>query len=179
MPRRPSKAARLRRGRSANKLANALERRRRRGLSFEVLEDRRLLAAWDGGGNGTSWHDALNWVDDVLPATGEDIVIGEAFAGTTIQITQHVSVDELNSAASLALPSGTLSVQGLSLVSGALALTGGTLYVDGNLTLTGENLWTSGILAGNGALNIATEASLTLSGSSPKYLSLTLENSGE
>ena len=39
---------------------------RRQRLNLEPLEDRRMLAqiAWDGGGDGTSWTDPLNWDSD-------------------------------------------------------------------------------------------------------------------
>jgi len=181
MPRRTSKAARRRGVRSATQTArrgtNLRDRGRRRGLSFELLEDRRLLAVWDGGG-GTSWHDPLNWTGDVLPAAGEDIVIGAAFSGAVIQITQPITVGALNSAASLSVLSGTLNVSAASVVSGAFALSGGTLSGAGDLTLTGESSWTHGTMLGSGKLIVAADAEFSLSGGSSKYLSRFLEIAG-
>ena len=31
--------------------------------------------AWDGGGNGTSWHDPLNWAPNGLPQPDEIVCI--------------------------------------------------------------------------------------------------------
>lgn len=47
--------------------------------ALELLEPRLVLAVaeFDGGsgGTGTSWHEPANWVGDVLPASGDDVVI--------------------------------------------------------------------------------------------------------
>ncbi len=42
------------------------------------LEQRTLLAMvnWDGGGDGRSWLDPLNWSADALPGRGDDVRIG-------------------------------------------------------------------------------------------------------
>ena len=48
-----------------------------RRFAAEALESRRMFAAvsWDGGGNGTSWTDALNWSNNALPGAGDDVTI--------------------------------------------------------------------------------------------------------
>jgi autotransporter-associated beta strand protein len=42
-------------------------------LSYQALEDRRLLAirVWDGGGLTNNWTNANNWVNDVAPVAGD------------------------------------------------------------------------------------------------------------
>ena len=35
----------------------------------------RTQIKWDGGGDGTSWTDNLNWVGDVLPGTGDSVLL--------------------------------------------------------------------------------------------------------
>ncbi|GIV40449.1 MAG: hypothetical protein KatS3mg033_2249 [Thermonema sp.] len=42
---------------------------------------------WDGGGDGTSWHDPLNWTDDALPTIEDAIVIDHRYVAATINIT--------------------------------------------------------------------------------------------
>src|SRR5690349_10625040 len=48
-----------------------------RSLRMEHLEHRNVLAAvsWDGGGNGTSWSDPLNWSTNSLPGLNDDVLI--------------------------------------------------------------------------------------------------------
>ncbi|HEY7153587.1 MAG TPA: hypothetical protein VH575_06480, partial [Gemmataceae bacterium] len=58
---------------------------------LEVLEDRLVLDAYTfvgaaGGGDGTSWNQALNWANltnpDIIavPSGGDDVTIGPGFA---------------------------------------------------------------------------------------------------
>lgn len=42
---------------------------------------------WDGGGDGTSWHDPANWTDDALPTIEDAIVIDHRYVAATINIT--------------------------------------------------------------------------------------------
>src|SRR4051794_15598884 len=55
----------------------------------EPLEVRRLLstAVWDGGGDGSNWNDAGNWVGDNLPGSGDDVVISVPSSNPTIDLT--------------------------------------------------------------------------------------------
>jgi hypothetical protein len=66
--------------------ARKRSRRRRRLLNMQFLERRRLLAPihWDGGGDGVSWHNAANWVGDMLPGTGDDVFIDVASNPTVV-----------------------------------------------------------------------------------------------
>src|SRR5215470_11389656 len=79
-------------------------RRRARTVAIralERLEDRTLLAVatWDGEGvlrdsqgniirqaDHTSWEDNLNWVDNVLPAPGDDVVIPDVAATSVVTL---------------------------------------------------------------------------------------------
>ena len=56
--------------------------------ALEMLEDRRMLAivAWDGGGDGTSWDQAINWDGDVLPGIDDDVIIDVADQDVTVRI---------------------------------------------------------------------------------------------
>src|SRR4029078_5459286 len=48
--------------------------------TFELLEARNMLSAvsWDGGGNGTSWNDTLNWSNNQVPSSADDVTIDVA-----------------------------------------------------------------------------------------------------
>ena len=41
---------------------------------------------WDGGGDGTSWNDELNWEGDALPAENDDVWITENSSKEIIKI---------------------------------------------------------------------------------------------
>jgi hypothetical protein len=62
---------------------------------IESLEIRRLLAlaTWDGGGDDTSWSNAANWAGDVLPATGDDVVIN--VSGPQIMLPGSLNLNSL------------------------------------------------------------------------------------
>src|SRR5262245_12819137 len=54
---------------------------------LEVLEGRIAPATrvWDGGGANNQWATAANWVGDVAPATGDDLVFpGGAQQATSV-----------------------------------------------------------------------------------------------
>ena len=36
-----------------------------------------ITVQWDGGGDGTTWADNLNWVGDTLPTNGNAVVIND------------------------------------------------------------------------------------------------------
>ncbi len=67
-----------------DRLTKPQQTRQRIGLrhiyDYNLLEARHLLATinWDGGGDGTTWEDNLNWVGDALPGAADDVVINVA-----------------------------------------------------------------------------------------------------
>ena len=65
---------------------------------FEPLEPRALLAAvaWDGGGDGTSWHDPLNWDSDVVPVGQDDVTLDVA-ANPTVLFNATTGARSINS----------------------------------------------------------------------------------
>jgi hypothetical protein len=79
---------------------------------LEVLEDRLVLDAYTfvgaaGGGDGTSWNQALNWANltnpDIIavPSGGDDVTIGPGFA--VVIAGTEANVNSLNTAAGSAL----------------------------------------------------------------------------
>ena len=114
--------------RRQKKLTN---RRVRRHRLFQRLEDRRVLAtvAWDGGGNGTLWHDPANWVGDQLPSSLDDVIID--VPGSVSQIIfqgADQSVASITTTETLSVVQGVLDVSGTIQTSEpAITLNGGTI----------------------------------------------------
>ena len=110
-------------------------------LHVERLEPRSLLAAavWDGGpsGMGTSWHDAVNWVGDVLPVDGDDVSIN---LGSGVDYSTGVlALHSLIASRPLSILGGSLGVTAASSTSDQLTLNGGTL-AGGSWLLSGPGL---------------------------------------
>lgn len=86
---------------------------------LEALEPRQMLAVvtWDGGGDGRSWNDPLNWSADVLPGPADDARVLLAAAGGT---QTRLVLPGTNAGANAA------RVKSLK-ISGAVELSGGRL----------------------------------------------------
>lgn len=158
-----------------------------RRLRIEPLEDRSLLSAvsWDGGGNGTSWSDPLNWSGNVLPTTNDDVTINAPGAVAVTLIgnsrTLHTltvgSDDQLTVTSSGALSvTAACSITGTLAVSGRITLNGestiatlnlsapiGSIDGAGNITITNAMSWSSGQFDGTGVIRIDQNATLAIS----------------
>lgn len=104
-----------------------LRRRRRRARrtatrwgrisALESLEERTLLAVatWDGGGANDNWTTAENWVGDVAPTAGDDLV----FAGGTQTSTDNdFSTGTSFNSVTFASDDFTLAGNGITLADG-------------------------------------------------------------
>lgn len=123
---------------------------RRRRLSFEQLECRRLLATvqWDGGGNGTAWSDPLNWVGDSLPTAADDAIINVPLSNPVITVTGNNTVKSLVTSEVITFNVGTFTTPSIQLNAiGSIA----------GATIVGANF------SGSGTLQV-TSASGTLNG---------------
>jgi phage baseplate assembly protein gpV len=147
-----------------------LVRRRRCRLRVEVLESRQLLSTvdWSSSTSG-KWDVASNWSTDTVPAAGDNVVINVPRATVTISSTveavNSVTIDD-----PLDISGGGLTVAADSTISGGLTVSGGTLGGAGAITVTGAFNWTGGDLNGAGATTLARGGTLSLSGSSMKFL---------
>lgn len=123
----------------------------------EPLEPRRLLAAvsWDGGGNGLSWHDPLNWSTDVLPGPSDDVTISVT-ADPTVRIESGThQINSLTSSEAIEIAGGTLGLAAESRIDADFTHTSGWLSGDGDLFVGGATLLDSGAYyAGGGTLNL-------------------------
>ncbi len=90
---------------------------------------------WDGGGDGASWSDPLNWNTDAIPIATDDVLIDK---NATVVISSPITISTLtmgkidNSAASvLEFSYDAISLGPLTLTSGNL-----TVYPGANITHT-------------------------------------------
>ncbi|MEM6320190.1 MAG: hypothetical protein AAF960_21150 [Bacteroidota bacterium] len=106
---------------------------------------------WDGGGDGTSWDDRLNWGDDLEPLATDDVTIP---AATTIQVRMAGEVAEsitfTDATSILAVISGDLTVDQGTVGDLVEMPSGGTINISEGGTLRLQN-GDNGIDANNGA----------------------------
>jgi len=146
---------------------------------------------WDGGGDGVSWSDPLNWEDDTLPAENDSVsiraigqvtVVYDNSAGTTnlrcIDSSESLSVTggELGIetgwvSPGLSISQGTLSVAVNLQVAGTLNLSGGHGILDGTGTVTVAGLftWSGGRQYGSGE-TVANGGMVSVSSGSERFL---------
>ena len=89
---------------------------------------------WDGGGDGASWHDPLNWSGNFVPTATND-VIADVEEEVTITVAGNTTVGSLRCEENLHITGGTLMVtDGDSWVNGSL-----TVNAARGLTVQGSN----------------------------------------
>ena len=96
--------------------------------TLEALESRRLLAAvaWDGGGDGGSWTDPLNWDGDAVPTISDDVTIDVA-ADPTVTVgagntNEDIAAASITTAEAMYLRGGTLTLGGTFTTSAQVLL---------------------------------------------------------
>ncbi len=115
----------------------------------EACEPRRLLAAltWDGGGDGVTWGDPLNWSNDLVPGANDDVTL-DVPGDLVVELNGFRTVNSLDNAETINVSpvSGNtnLDLAGDSINRGTINLTsatgigfGATLQGAGTLTNTG------------------------------------------
>jgi hypothetical protein len=147
-------------------------------LRLDRLETRLApaIATWDGGGADNNWTTAANWVGDVAPQPGDDLVFplgpprtanvndfpaGTAFHSMAIGPNYHMTGNAIALVAGLTC-SGfaprilfSLTLTGDQTFSGGVHITG-SIDVNGHaLTLTGGTAFFAGPITGTGSLTIA------------------------
>ena len=86
----------------------------------------------------------------------------------------NAAFDQVN----LIVTGGTAALNGANLLT-SLTLSSGTLDGSGDATVSDAFVWTGGSMIGSGKTIIAASATGSISTSTVKYLSRTMENSGE
>ncbi|MDJ0689782.1 MAG: hypothetical protein QNJ41_14860 [Xenococcaceae cyanobacterium MO_188.B32] len=135
------------------------------------------LRTWKNANNGF-WDISNNWVDDISPLEGDDVLI--SFANDDIT-TEHrfgnTSLNQFTSDEAFLLSGGRLNLSGLSIVNGNFSFTGGILDGEGTLTLNGPSSWSGGSMFGSGTTIVASGASLNIEEGS-QLLARILDNQG-
>ena len=75
------------------------------------------MVTWDGGGDGVSWHDPLNWSNDSVPVATNDVLIAPATATTVHFQGSQPAVQSLVNYATLWLRGGASGHAALSVIS--------------------------------------------------------------
>jgi autotransporter-associated beta strand protein len=129
------------------------------------------VSTWDGGGTDNNWTTAANWVGDVAPTAGDDLV----FDGTVRTSTQNnFSVGTSFSSVTFASDDFSLAGNRITLTSGITVDSGLTASVMSlNVTLGGSitvdvvdtSLSISGVLSGSNSLTKSGDGTLIVSGS--------------
>ena len=118
---------------------------------------------FDGGGDGVSFHDPLNWDTDAVPTGVNDACVGGSFAVTFSAASGTRTVNSLTvtSTAPFTLSGGSLTLNTASPIDvGGFNFTGGTLSGGGAVTITGPFNWSGGNMIGagtttsNGGMNL-------------------------
>ena len=103
---------------------------------------------FDGGGDGFSWSDPLNWNDDVLPATNEIVCIPAAPYRTVI-LTENTEVRAILADANFVL-SANLTISDVSSTNADFEMTPGAQLtadgVTGQFTANGDTIINGGSL---------------------------------
>ncbi len=126
------------------------ERRRQRRLFLERLEERSLLATmtWDGS-SSVNWSDAANWVGDIAPASGDDLIFPAGAANLT-------NTNDL--------PAGS-SFNTILFTGGGYTITGNAISLVGGLTannVAGNNTFSPAITLQNGLTVMSANSGTTL-----------------
>jgi len=132
----------------------------------------------DGDGDGTSWHDPLNWDLDRLPNAGDDVLIDVPGEITVTQSTGTRAVNTLTSYEAFNLAGGVLATAGPSTFNNLFNFTAGALRGEGSVSLKGDATWSAGGMELDGEVVVEAGATLTLSGSDGKGIDTTLKNKG-
>lgn len=128
--------------------------------------------------NGGNWNVAAHWEPNRVPASGDEVVITNN--GTyTVTLNANasparVTLGGVSGIQTLAIPGATLTLQteGWVIGNGVLALSSGSLTGSGVLTVTNVMDWTGGTLSGGGATLIAPGATLNITASAVRMVTL-------
>lgn len=125
---------------------------------------------WDGGGDGTSWNQTVNWAGDVLPGSNDDVVIN---MGSTITISMNVTtvINSLQCQENMTFCAGiSLTIKAASQLNGALTMAyGAALRASGasaSFNANGSAMLDSGCLyaTSGGHINIPNATQYTHTG---------------
>ncbi len=135
------------------------------------------LVVWDGGGDGSSWDDPLNWSPDAVPGPADDVVIDVPGRITVVHDAGTDAINSLTCMESLQLSGGSLSIAAASSIAGDYTQSAGSLQGAATLTVEGLLTWTGGNMSGDGVTRA--NGGLTMGGGTKQILdNRVIENAG-
>lgn len=134
---------------------------------------------WDGGGDGSSWHDPQNWDTDTVPGDGDGVIIPDlAGAATIVFSTGSVELNSLQLSEHLSVTGGELTLNDpeFSATVGADAAfsVSGTGVLNINYSVFGAK----SVTVAGGTLNVSTNGFMNLSGGTLTVSSGTMNING-
>ncbi|WP_428939133.1 S8 family serine peptidase [Fontivita pretiosa] len=120
---------------------------------------------WDGGGDGVSWADPMNWSGDLIPGPTSDVTIYTTEAPAILITGGTHLLRSLISFEDLTISGGRLEVAQYAQLGGTVNLSGGELGGAGQITIGGTLNWTGGSMRGTGGTIISDWARLSMGGS--------------
>jgi RHS repeat-associated protein/uncharacterized repeat protein (TIGR01451 family) len=149
------------------------------------LEGRWLpsLVTWDGGAGTLSWNDPANWSGDALPGANDDVRIDISVGGAIFFNSGTSRINSLTDiTADLSLSGGIFAITAASTINNHFTVSGdvgGTvLTVDGTLTISGSMAWSGATMNGAGTTDIASGATLDITGQRADLDNHQLDNDG-
>ncbi len=116
-------------------------------LTLDALS---LSFFWDGGGDGVSWFDPINWSLDQLPNATIDVTLN---SGTSIDYNGTATINTLALADTLTISGGSLTIQGGASAADLDVSSSGRLVVNGgNFTSMGRSLINGNVSQSAGSL---------------------------
>ena len=123
---------------------------------------------WDGGGDGTSWHDRNNWSTNIVPDFTQDVVIDVPGEITITHSTGTHGVRSLRSEETIVLDGGNLDIGLDPVLHNRLTITTGTLTAAGEMQVSGLLTWAQGTLGGSGTTTAT--GGIRFSGQTARFL---------
>jgi hypothetical protein len=136
------------------------------------------LVAWDAGGDGENWTDALNWSGDAVPTAVDDVVIGES--ELVIRVAGGVHARSLTTSAemiirgSLTVTAGvianariTLGVIGTHFEYGGIAFDGSADQIlggTGEVVMVHDSIYPGSFIRGSGGMTLTIAEGMTVRG---------------
>lgn len=136
-------------------------------MIFIVSAGLAATITWTGAAADGQWFTASNWDLNRTPTTGDDVVIPNLPATTSVTHGSNVttSVNSLACAEPFVMPTGTLNLSAASSFSNGLALSNATIGGAGNIAITGPGFdWQTGTIGGSGTMTVQAGVSWTMSG---------------
>ncbi|MEJ7590090.1 MAG: hypothetical protein WKF77_00925 [Planctomycetaceae bacterium] len=119
---------------------------------------------WDGGALTSNWSDVNNWDSNILPASGDDVLIGDLSGNQIISLGTTTTVASVTALENVAFTAGTFTTTQLSTYRAGVTLSGATFSPNFGADIYGSSTWSAGNILGSGSGAIALHGTMVFSG---------------